>query len=274
MPSSHHHHQPGFQLSPPDSSVASSAGTSPGLGFPIDVAGSLSGSGGSLLMTKHRGASTDSLSAMVLSRIEPVSEIPMSVEERILDLLMKHPDGVLGSDIPRFFTDAYGERLIVPENKATNERPKLKDFLLSLPGVVTYTRNTQPVFMVSPNLSGDADVDDHHDTPVVLPPVNHTQVQFRLLNLLHEASKVSTAGQPGGILGAQLPSKYLETFGEPLRLETRQGEKLKLKEYLLGDELTLLLKKQTPPLRMFLIKAGHDRRYSIVPEGIGPDVMA
>ena len=50
----------------------------------------------------------------------------MSVEDRIMELLHKHPDGLLGSDIPRFYNDEYGERLVVPENPSTKERPKLK----------------------------------------------------------------------------------------------------------------------------------------------------
>lgn len=68
-----------------------------------------------------------------------------------------------------------------------------------------------------------------------------------------------------GILGAQLPSKYLETYGSALYLEAADGSKIKLKEYLLSDEMMQLLANyQGERLRLVLVKAGHDRKYSIV----------
>ena len=43
-------------------------------------------------------------------------------------------------------------------------------------GVATYTRNTQPVFVASPN--GDGDMDDGLiEEAVPLPEVNHDQVR-------------------------------------------------------------------------------------------------
>lgn len=60
------------------------------------------------------------------------------------------------------------------------------------------------------------------------------------------------------------PSKYLETYGIALSLEADDGSKAKkLKEYLLSDEMTALLRSQEPPLKIVLTKAGHDRRYTV-----------
>jgi hypothetical protein len=45
------------------------------------------------------------------------------------------------------------------------------------------------------------------------------------------------------------------------------GTKTKLKEYLASDEMTALLAKGDAlglPLKLVLVKAGHDRRYTVV----------
>jgi len=102
--------------------------------------------------TLRRIPSAESLSGLLLRAIEPdvggnPSFSEQHVENRVLALLNKHRDGLLGSDIPRFYWDEFGERLVLPENVITHERVKLKDFLLGIKGVGTYTKNTQPVFV-------------------------------------------------------------------------------------------------------------------------------
>jgi hypothetical protein len=59
--------------------------------------------------------------------------------------------------------------------------------------------------------------------------------------------------------------RYLETYGSALHLEASDGSKVKLKEYLLSDEMMSLLNNfQGERLRLVLVKAGHDRKYSII----------
>jgi hypothetical protein len=60
-------------------------------------------------------------------------------------------------------------------------------------------------------------------------------------------------------------NRYLETYGSALHLEASDGSKVKLKEYLLSDEMMSLLNNfQGERLRLVLVKAGHDRKYSII----------
>ena len=129
------------------------------------------------------------------------------------------------------------------------EKYKLKDFLLAIPGVSCFTKNTQPVF-----IAVDGEEEQDPEQPEEMPPVDHSLTRTRLLGLLRSLD---------GVLGAQLPSKFLEMYGEPLRLEASDGTKTKLKEYLLSDEMTSLLAEQDPPLKLVLVKAGHDRRYTL-----------
>ena len=269
-------------------------------------------------------SSTDSLSGLMLKAIEPISpfygganklNISGSVEERVFELLSRHKEGLLGSDVPRLYSDEYGERLVLPQNPSTNERYKLKDFLLSIEGVGTYIRNTQPVFVAIVPW-GDEPSDDYgfpiqaefaeirkptnfvfgeqqmsisymhlnnpftysfngdqqqqqryisplptfhnlHEGPSMTKGDDRAVVQKRLLQLLREAP---------GILGAQLPSKYLETYGMTLSLEAADGSKTKLKEFLLSDDMTNILRLHVPPLKLVLQKAGHDRRYMALPD--------
>jgi hypothetical protein len=59
--------------------------------------------------TMQRVPSSESLSGMLLRAIEPNRAFPLfseqQVENRVLTLLHKHRDGLLGSDIPRFYWD-------------------------------------------------------------------------------------------------------------------------------------------------------------------------
>lgn len=298
-------------------------------------------------------ASSDSLSALMLQPIEPISSVkgcfsdnqlnmPESIQERVMELLVRHKEGLLGSDVPRLYSDEYGERLVLPQNQLTKERMKLKDFLLSIDGVGTYTRNTQPVFIaiapwgddliedtgnvVAGNVPNDGSErhNPHHarnqlhsTLPMtgqepyqqllqepLQPPhpqqqhynlehrnllLQQQQYQYQQQQLHHQFSSHPSAmiGQndpaavqmmdrritqlrlarllqeESGILGAQLPSRYLETYGGALSLDADDGSKVKLKEYLLSDEMTALLRAQEPPLKLVLTKAGHDRRYTI-----------
>ena len=58
----------------------------------------------------------------------------------------------------------------------------------------------------------------------------------------------------------------MEVYGTALRLEAAGGAKTKLKEYLLSEDMALRLQRHSPPLKLVLVKAGHDRRYSVAPD--------
>ena len=174
--------------------------------------GSIASLGG--LNTKMRSLSSSSYNLMLASNFsfledQDVPDAPSSVSDRILELLGKHPTGMLGSDIPRFYQSEYGERLQTPEDPETQERPKLKDFLLGLPGVSSFTRNTQPVFRLAQTTDAEAEAEAEVELPA--PSHDNAIIGARLLEIL-------SAERANGILGAQLPSKYLTIYGEPLQV--------------------------------------------------------
>lgn len=155
------------------------------------------------------------------------------------------PDGLLGSELPKRFQTAFGEAI---EVVTENGRLKIKDVLSSHDKVlVVMHKGAQPKYVYHEDaaaikkVEAEATAAAEAVAEINRPPSTYEDIQRRLVEI------VKSYGEEG-VLGSDLPKKYLEQFGDKIDVADETGNKLRLKDILAPHpDIKISMYKQLQP---------------------------
>jgi len=148
-----------------------------------DAASSASSLSNGSASPKDAGASKDAGDALQVSKAMSDSRLLDSVQDKLIRLIKAQgTEGIISSELPKRFMDAYAERLELQDEMG--EKFRIKDLLLAHPGIsVTMHKNVQPKYVyeapkqegggaASPDASASGVVGGGGASPSLLPTLS------------------------------------------------------------------------------------------------------
>lgn len=158
--------------------------------------------------------------------------IPDTVKENVLTLIQEAgAEGLYSLDLYKKYSQRFNEALEFSEDRYS-AKLKLKEFLESHDKItLVYSRGNQPVYVIPDPNAAPVESNESSDLKTVGDRLAHI---------------IKSSG-PEGILGSDLPKKYLENHKERLDATDETGAKIKLKELLAGHTAIVLRSVKSQP---------------------------